>query len=112
MSPCDTCPPGLSTEGARIRVGTALAHLEVVAQMLEALPPPETALAQGDRALFRYLQAAGTAKSWVVGHEAGDSVDRPARGSALGDGQRIYGWDETETARQYESAMRDWSERQ
>lgn len=53
------------------------------------LPPPETALPSGDRELFRYLQAAETARGWLVGHDPGDSVERPGRDSALGYGQRI-----------------------
>lgn len=98
-----------TAEDARVRVGTALALLELAAQVLEGLPEPEVALSLGDRELFRYLEAAETAESWLVGHEAGDSVDRPARGSALGDGQRIYQWSEEETERHFLAASQDWS---
>jgi hypothetical protein len=114
MSGCGAGPavPTFTTEDARIRVGTALALLELAAQVLEGVPPPETALPLGDRELYRYLQAAETARSWLVGHEADATVERPARGSALGDGQRIYDWSEDETARHFENAIRDWSERQ
>lgn len=101
-----------TAEEARVRVGTALSLLELAAQVLEELPEPEVALSLGDRALFHYLEAAQTARSWLVGHEAGDGVDRPARGSALGDGQRIYQWSEEETEGHFLAAMRDWSEGQ
>jgi hypothetical protein len=92
MSPCEaeSSPLTLSAHPARIRVGTALALLELAAQVLEELPPPETAFPLGDPELYRYLQAAETARSWLVGHEVGDCVDRPGRASALGDGRRIY----------------------
>lgn len=114
MSPCERGRKRteLSAEDARIRVGTALALLEVAAQVFEDLPEPEVAFPRGDRELYRSLQAAETARAWVVGHQAGDGVGRPGRGSALGDGRRIFEWNEAETGRQYESAMRDWSERQ
>lgn len=114
MSPCEAPPvtPDFTAEEARIRAGTALSLLELAAQVLEKVPPPETAFPLGDRELFRYLQVVETAQSWLVGHEVGDSVDRPGRGSALGDGQRIYDWNEEETERHFLEAMRDWSERQ
>lgn len=103
--------PGCSAEQARVRVGTALAVIELAAQVLEELPPPETALPLGDRALYRNLQAAETARGWLVGHEAGDSLEQPGPSSALGDGQRIYEWSEEETERHFQSALDDWSER-
>lgn len=114
MSGCEMGPTaaGVSAEDARVRVGTALSLLELAAQVLENLPPPETAFRLGDRELYRYLEAAETAASWLVGHEPGDSVDRPARGSALGDGQRIYEWSDEETEQHFLAAIRDWSERQ
>lgn len=114
MSRCEAplTAPTLPAEDARIRVGTALSLLELAAQVLEELPPPETALPLGDRALFRYLQAAETAKSWLVGHEARDSVDSPGNESALGGGQRIYAWDDDETERHFVAALQDWSEAQ
>lgn len=64
----------------------------------------------GDRELYRYLQAAETARGWLVGHEVGDTLERPGRGSALGDGQRIFEWTEEETERHFQSAFDDWSE--
>lgn len=114
MTACGTGPamPTFTTEDARIRVGTALALLELAAQVLEEVPPPDKAFPLGDRELYRYLQAAETARSWLVGHEVGDTVDRPGRGSALGDGQRIYRWSKEETERHFENALREWSERQ
>jgi len=110
-------PPGASTahptaEDARTRVGTALALLELAAQVLEDLPPPEVAFPLGDRKLFRYLQAAEVAASHLVGRDAGADVDHPARGSTLCDGQRIYEWSEEETEQHFLAAIRDWSERQ
>ncbi|HUP43656.1 MAG TPA: hypothetical protein VM599_10660 [Thermoanaerobaculia bacterium] len=112
MSACEagSAPAATTAEEARVRVGTALAVLELAGQLLEVLPPPEAALALGDRALYRYLQAAETARGWLVGHEAGDSLDRPGPSSALGDGQRIYEWTEKETERHFLSALQDWSE--
>lgn len=114
MSPCEAPPatPNFTAEDARIRVGTALSLIELAAQVLEEVPSPETAFPLGDRELFRYLQAAETARSWLVGHEARDSVDRPGGSSALGDGQRIYRWSEEETELHFREAMKDWSERQ
>ncbi len=111
---CDAwlAKPVKTAEDARMRVGVALSLLEVVAEVLEKVPPPEMALPLGDRELFRYLQAAEAARCWLVGHEEGDRADRPARGSALGDGTRIYAWDEAETERHFAAAVRDWSERQ
>ena len=102
--------PTMTAEEARIGVGTALSLLELAAQVLEKLPAPEAAFPPGDRELFRYLQAAETAQSWLVGQEVGDSVDRPGKESALGGGQRIYYWSEPETERHFLAAMRDWSE--
>jgi hypothetical protein len=84
--------------------------IELAAQLIDELPPPEAAFPLGDRALLRYLQAAETARGWLVGHEAGDSLEHPGRGSALGDGQRIYGWTDEETERHYQSGYEDWSE--
>jgi len=112
MSACGAQPAkeAYSAEEARVRVGTALAVIELAAQVLEELPPPETALPLGDRALYRYLQAAETARGWLVGHEVDDSLEHPGHGSALGDGQRIFGWPEEETERHYQSAYADWSE--
>jgi hypothetical protein len=104
--------PVCSAEEARIRVGTALSVIELAAQVLHELPPVDAALRLGDRTLFRYLQAAETAACWLVGQEAGDSVERPGPSSALGDGQRIYEWSEEETERHFRSALKDWSERQ
>jgi hypothetical protein len=103
--------PVRTTEEARIRVGTALALIELASQVLDRVLPPEAAFSAGDRELFRYLQAAETARGWLVGHGAGDSVDHPGASSALGDGQRIYEWSEEETERQFQSALEDWSER-
>ncbi len=104
--------PIRTAEDARTRVGVALSLLELAAQVLEHVPPPETAFPLGDRELYRYLQAAEAARAWLVGHEAGDGVETPARGSALGDGTRIYTWEEAETERHFAAAIRDWSERQ
>lgn len=114
MSACEAGParPGFTVEEARTRVGTALALLELAAQVLEELPPPEAAFPLGDRELYRYLQAAETAEAWLVGLDPGDSLDHPGPASALGDGRRIYEWDDEETERHFESAVRDWSERQ
>jgi hypothetical protein len=103
--------PVCSAEEARIRVGTALAVIELAAQVLHELPPVEATLRLGDRTLFRYLQAAETAACWLVGQEAGDSVERPGPSSALGDGERIYAWSEEETERHFQSALNDWRER-
>lgn len=113
MSPCEAGPARvvLSAEEVRARVGTALYVIELAAQVLEELPPPEAALPLGDRALYRCLQAAETARGWLVGHEAGDSVERPGGGSALGDGWRIYRWADEETARHFRNALEDWRER-
>lgn len=102
----------VSAEEARVRVGTALALLELAAQVFEEVPRPEAAFAPGDRVLYRYLKAAEAARSWLVGHEIGDCVDHPARGSALGDGQRIYEWNDEELEEDFLAAVRDWSERQ
>jgi hypothetical protein len=102
----------MSTEQVRIRVGTAVSLLELAAQVLEDLPPPEAAFPLGDRELYRHLQAAKAAAAWLVGHEAGAGVVHPARGSALGDGRRIYEWSEDETEQHFLAAIRDWSERQ
>lgn len=100
----------MTAEEARVRVGTAIGLLEVAAQVLEKVPRPEVALPLGDRALYRSLQAGEAAQAWLVGHEAGASVDNPSRGSALGDGRRIYEWSEEETEKHFQSALRDWSE--
>jgi hypothetical protein len=100
-----------SAEEARVRVGTALAVIELAAQVLEELPPPEIAFRLEDRQLYRYLQAAETAACWLVGQEAGDSPDHPGCSSALGDGRRIYEWSEEEAERHFQSAFRDWSDK-
>ncbi|HSL83654.1 MAG TPA: hypothetical protein VLF66_12840 [Thermoanaerobaculia bacterium] len=110
MSACDTAPPVPSTEEVRVRVGTALAVLELAAQVLDAVPPPETAFPLGDRKRYRYLLAAEAARLLLVGQGAGDSVDRPGTDSALGAGQRIYEWSDEQTERHFENALRDWSE--
>jgi len=112
VSACGAEPASAATtaEEARVRVGTALAVLELAGQLLEELPPPEAAFPLGDRALYRYLQAAETARGWLVGHEAGKSLDDPGPSSALGDGQRIYRWSEEEAERHFLSAFQDWSE--
>lgn len=114
MNGCDLEPgvAAMSAEEARLRVGTALSLIELAAQVLEHLAPPEVAFPLGDRELFRYLQAAEAAASWLVGHEAADNLERPARGSALGDGKRIYEWGDEETEQHFLAAIRDWSERQ
>jgi hypothetical protein len=103
--------PVRTAEEARVRVGTALAVIELASQVLDGVPPPETALPSGDRELFRYLQAAETARGWLVGHDAADGVDRPGRSSALGGGQRIYEWGEEETERHFRSALEELSKR-
>ena len=95
---------------ARVQVGTALALIELAAQVLDKVPPPESAFATGDRELFRYLQAAETARGWLVGHDPGDGVERPGRNSALGDGQRIYEWSEEETEQHFQVALDDREE--
>lgn len=112
MSACEAgaARPGFTAEDARIRVGTALALLELAAQVLDELPPIEMAFRLGDRELYRYLQAAETAEAWLVGLDPGDSVDHPGPASSLGDGRRIYEWDDEETERHYQSAARDWSD--
>lgn len=114
MTACDVDleRPVVTADDARIRVGIALSLLELAAEVLEKVPPPETAFRAGDRELYQYLEAAEAARSWLVGHGVEDGVDHPARGSALGDGTRIYTWDEAETARHFAAALRDWSERQ
>jgi len=114
MSLCEagTAGPTVTSEDARIRVGTALALLELAGQILEKAPPPESALPLGDRRLYRYLQAAETARWWLVGQEPGDCVDRPSRESALGGGQRIYRWSDEEAERHFETSLSEWSERQ
>ena len=114
MSHCEAEPAvaECSAEEARIRVGTALSLIELAAQVLHELPPVDAALRLGDRTLFRYLQAAETAACWLVGQEAGDSVERPGPSSALGDGERIYAWSEEETERHFQSALNDWRDKQ
>ena len=115
MSTCELDPetmPRLSTEEVRTLVGTALALLELAGQILEKAPPPETALPLGDRKLYRYLQAAETARLLLVGQEPGDRLDRPGRESALGSGQRIYEWSDEQTERHFQNALREWSNRQ
>jgi len=114
MNACGVDPVGSATtaEEARTRVGTALALLELAAQVLEDVPAPETAFPRGDRELYRYLQAAASARIWLVGRDAGDGVEQPAPGSALGAGTKTYGWDPEETERNFLAAIRDWSERQ
>ncbi|HSL83426.1 MAG TPA: hypothetical protein VLF66_11665 [Thermoanaerobaculia bacterium] len=102
--------PTLTTEDLRVRIGMALGFLEMAAYILEKAPAPETALPLGDRQRYRYLLAAQTARLLLLGQEAGDCVDRPARDSALGAGQRIYEWNEEQTERHFENALRDWSE--
>jgi hypothetical protein len=102
----------MTAEEARIRVGTALAVIELAAQVLDELPLPEVAFRLDDRELYRYLQAGETARGWLVGHEECDSLERPGRGCALGDGQRIYEWNGEEAERHFLSAFSDWSERQ
>jgi hypothetical protein len=94
--------PVRTAEEARTRVGITLSLLELAAQVLEKVPPPETALPVGDRELFRYLQAAEAARVWLVGHEEGDAVDRT----------RTYAWDGEETERHFLAALRDGSQRQ
>jgi hypothetical protein len=113
MSACEVRPARATTtaEEARVRVGTALAVIELAAQVLHELPQPEAAFSLGERALYRYLQAAETARGWLLGHEAGDSLEQPGRDSSLGDGQRIYKWSAEETDRHFLSALADWSER-
>lgn len=106
-----TLEPIRTAHDARVQVGTALALIELAAQVLDKVPPPETAFASDDRVLFRYLQAAETARGWLVGHEPGDSVDHPGRGSALGDGERIYGWSDEETERHFQTALGEGRER-
>ena len=112
MSPCEppAPTPPFTAENARIRVGTALALIELAAQVLDGVPPPETAFPLDDRELYRYLLIAETANFWLVGQEPDASVDRPGRSSALGAGQRIYEWSAEETERHFENALRDWSE--
>lgn len=102
----------LSAEDARIRVGTALALIELAAEVLEELPPPEAALRLADRELYRYLHAGCRAKAWLIGQEAGDILERPGPGSALGEGESIYQWTDEETECAFEAAVRAWSERQ
>lgn len=99
-----------TAQEARTRLGTALALLEVAAQALELLPPPEAALEAGDRELFRYLQAAETALGWVVGQGEGDCLDAPGPESALGDGQRIFDWTDEESLRHFQAALEDLGE--
>lgn len=115
MTGCELEPetmPRVSTEEVRTLVGTGLALLELGVQLLEKAPPPETALPLADRERFRYLQAAETARLLLVGQEPGDCVDRPGADSALGAGQRIYEWSEEQTERHFQTALREWSERQ
>ncbi len=102
--------PVNTAEDARTRVGIALSLLELAAEVLDKVPPPETALSRGDRELYRYLQAAEAAKSWLLGHGSEDGVECPGVDSALGDGLRIFGWDDEETERHFDSALRDWGE--
>lgn len=99
-----------TAEEARVQVGTALAVIELAGQILDGLPPPEAAFPLEDRTLYRYLQAAETARGWLVGHEANAGLDHPTPGSALGDGQRIYEWSDEETERHFRTALEDWEE--
>ncbi len=99
--------PVETAEDAQVRVGTALALLELAAQVLEHVPPPKTALDLGDREFFRYLQAAEAARAWLVGQEEGAGVERPAPGSVLGDAPKVYAWDEAETEQHFTAALRD-----
>lgn len=91
----------------RTRVGTALSLLELAAQVLEGLPGPETAIEAGDPELFRYLQAAATARGWLIGQGEEDSLECPGGSSAFGDSLRIFGWTEEETARHFRAAVED-----
>lgn len=105
MTACDTRTPFLSAEEARIRVGTALAMIELAAQVLEELPPPEAALQLEDRELYRNLLAGEKANHALVGRRGDETLERPGPGSALGEGQRIYEWSDEETARAFEAAL-------
>ena len=112
MTDLETQPlkPIRTAHDAQVQVGTALALIELASQVLDKVPAPETAFRSGDRELFRYLQAAETARGWLVGHEAGDSVDRPGPSSALGDGHRIFDWSDEETEHHFQNALEDWRE--
>ena len=59
MSVCraPSVAPQSDAEQARIRVGMALSLLELAAQVLDSLRPPEVAFPFRDRELYRYLQA-------------------------------------------------------
>lgn len=92
---------------ARTRLGTALALLELAAQILEKLPPPDAAVEAGDPELFRCLQSAETALGWLVGQGEGDSLAVPGPSSALGDGRRIFDWTDEESLRHFQAALQD-----
>lgn len=101
-----TPPPGGITE-ARTHLGTALALLELAAQVLEKLPAPQAGLDAGDPQLFRYLQAAETTLGWLVGQGEEDSLAAPGPASALGDGRRIFDWTDEESLRHFQAALDD-----
>lgn len=103
----DRAAPPPATAEARTRLGTALALLELAAQVLEQLPSPKVALDAGDLELFRYLQAAETALGWLVGHGERDSLELPGPSSALGDGRRIFDWTDEEALRHFQAALED-----
>lgn len=96
-----------ANEETRVRVGTALALLELAAQVLEGLPGPETAFEGRDPGLFSHLQAAKTTLAWLVGQGEGECLDSPGPDSALGDGRRIFDWTDEESLRHFQAALED-----
>ncbi len=103
--------PVRAAEDARTRVGVALSLVELAAQVLENVPPPDLAFRQGDPELFRWLHAAGAMRLRLVGREEDDSLDAPGRESALGDGVRIFEWSEEEAGRRFRKALGAWERR-
>ncbi len=112
MTTACEAPAAPNVERARTRVGLALSLVELAGQVLAELPGPDLAFRHGDPELFRYLQAAETMTAWLVGPGPGDSLDCPGPESALGDGIRIFEWGAEEAERHFQSACREWSERQ
>ncbi len=93
-----------------VRLHTALSILAAGEDVLARMAEPETAFESGDRERFRLLSAARAARSWLVGHGAGDELGRPGPDSAFGGAFAALGWTREELDRYYETALADWHE--
>lgn len=92
----------------RVILHLALPLVRCAAEMLSAVPAPESAFEDQDPERFHLLSAVKALHGHLVGHSVDDSFLAPGRESVLGGVARVLDWSDAELERHFLAALSDW----